>query len=87
MARGRRERGKPYRLVAEELPPVERGVRVSEYDDLLDTFVESDVKTARVEYPDKPMKALMVALRARVRRRDLKVRVVQRKGSLYLTKE
>ena len=77
---------KPYKLVSEELPLLERAVRASKYDELLDEFQKSDLKTARVEYPDKSLNALMSALRIRVKKRDLKVKVASRKGNLYLTK-
>ena len=58
---------KPYQLIKEELPVLERAVRTSEYDELLDEFIKGELKTARVEYPDKSMKALMAA-RARTMR-------------------
>jgi len=77
---------KPYRLISAELPVLERAVRTSEYDELLDDFIKSSDKTARVEYPDKSMKALMAALRSRIKKRNLSLRVALRKGNLYLTK-
>jgi len=86
MSGRRRKVEKPYKLISEELPVQERAVRTSEYDELLDDFVKSDMKTVRVEFPDKSAKALMAALRIRVKKRDLKVKVVSRKESLYLTK-
>jgi hypothetical protein len=85
MSRRKRE-GKPYQLIAEELPVLERAVRTSEYDELLDEFIKGSLKTARVEYPDKSMKALMAALRSRIKKRTLDVKVALRKGNLYLTK-
>jgi len=77
---------KPFKLISEELPVLERAVRTSEYDELLDEFTKSDLRTARVEYPNKSMKALMAALRSRIKKRDLKAKVALRKGNLYLTK-
>ena len=44
------------------------------------------MKIARIEYPDKSMKALMAALRSRIKKRNLEVKVALRKGNLYLTK-
>jgi len=85
MSRRKRE-GKPYTLVKEELPVLERAVRTSEYDELLDEFIKGELRTARVEYPDKSMKALMAALRSRIKKRNLTVKVALRKGNLYLTK-
>jgi ribosomal protein L10 len=85
MSRRKRE-GKPYQLISEELPVLERAVRTSEYDELLDEFVKGSLHTARVEYPDKSMKALMAALRSRIKKRNLEVKVALRKGNLYLTK-
>jgi len=88
MSRRRREKvEKPYKLVSEELPVLERAIRVSEYDGLLDEFIKGDIKTARVEYPGKSIRALMAALRARIKKRNLNVKVVMRKDNLYLTKE
>lgn len=85
MSKKKRE-GKPYQLISEELPVLERAVRTSEYDELLDEFIKVSLKTARVEYPDKSMKALMAALRSRIKKRNLNVKVALRKGNLYLTK-
>ena len=85
MSKMKRE-DKPYRLISSELPVLERAVRTSEYDELLDDFIKSSLKTARVEYPDKSMKALMAALRSRIKKRNLGVKVALRKGNLYLTK-
>jgi hypothetical protein len=82
----RKSEKKPYQLVKEDLPVLERAVRTSEYDELLDEFTKSDLKTARVDYPDKSMKALMAALRSRIKKRNLDVKVALRKGNLYLTK-
>ena len=82
----RKREGKPYQLISEELPVLERAVRTSEYDELLDEFIKGSLKTARVEYPDKSMKALMAALRSRIKKRNLNVKVALRKGNLYLTK-
>jgi len=82
----RKKPEKPYQLISEELPVLERAVRTSEYDELLDVFIKGDLKTARVEYPDKSMKALMAALRSRIKKRALGVKVALRKGNLYLTK-
>jgi hypothetical protein len=65
---------------------LERAVGTSEYDSLLDEFIKGDLKTARVEYPDKSIKALMAALRSRTKKRTLSVKVAMRKGNLYLTK-
>jgi hypothetical protein len=77
---------KKYRLISEGLPVAERAVRISEYDGLLDDFVKGKAGTVRVDYPSKSTKALMAALRARVKKKDLKVKVAMRKRNLYLTK-
>ena len=84
MSKMKRE-DKPYRLISAELPVLERAVRTSEYDELLDDFIKSSLRTARIEYPDKSMKALMAALRSRIKKRNLSLRVALRKGNLYLT--
>ena len=77
---------KKYKLISEQLPVAERAVRISEYDGLLDDFVKGRAGSVRLDYPDKSTKALMAALRARVKKKDLKIRVAMRKGNLYLTK-
>jgi len=77
---------KKYKLISEELPVSERAVGVSEYDELLAEFVKGKAGTVRVNYPGKSTKALMAALRARVKKRDLKAKVAMRKGNIYLTK-
>ena len=82
----RKKEGKPYELVPEVLPVLERAVRTSEYDELLDDFVKGKADTVKVEYPGKSLKALMAALRSRIKKRGLNVRVALRKGNLYLTK-
>ena len=77
---------KKYKLISEQLPVAERAVRISEYDGLLDDFVKGRAGSVRVDYPDKSTKALMAALKTRVKKKDLKIRVAMRKGNLYLTK-
>jgi len=83
---GKKQEGKPYQLISEELPVLERAARTSEYDSLLDEFVKGKAGTVRVDYPSKSTKALMAALRSRVKKRDLKVKVAMRKGDIYLSK-
>jgi len=78
--------GKAYKLISEELPAFERRAGISEYDGLLNEFVKGKAATVRVDYPDKSTKALMAALRSRVKKRSLKVKVAMRKGKIYLTR-
>ena len=75
-----------YSLVPEELPGPVTARRASIYDELLDEFVSSIMDTARLEYPGRSVNALMAGLRSRMKTRGLSVRVVLRKGKLYLTK-
>jgi len=77
---------KKYKLISEKLPVAERAASISEYDGLLDDFVKGKAETVRINYPGKSTKALMAALRARVKKKDLKVKVAMRKGNIYLTK-
>jgi len=77
---------KKYKLISEELPVEGRAARTSEYDGLLDDFVKVKAETVRVDYPGKSTKALMAALRSRVKKKDLKAKVAMRKGNIYLTK-
>jgi len=60
--------------------------RVSIYDELLDEFSKGEAGAARLEYLDKSINALMAGLRSRIKTRCLNIRVVLRKGKLYLTK-
>jgi len=64
----------------------ERRPGISEYDGLLNDFVKGKAETVRVNYPGKSTKALMAALRSRVKKKDLKVKVAMRRGNIYLTK-
>ena len=75
-----------YSLVPEELPGPVTVRRTSIYDELLDEFVSSSMDTARLEYPERSVNALMAGLRSRMKTRGLSARVVLRKGKLYLTK-
>jgi len=77
---------KSYSLIPEELPKRGMARRASIYDELLNNFMESETKTARVEYPNKSINALMAGLRSRIKTRGLNIRVALRKGNLYLTK-
>ena len=77
---------KKYKLISEELPVEWKAGWTSEYDGLLDEFVKVKAATVRVEYPSKSIKALMAALRSRVKKRNLQLKVAMRKGNLYLTK-
>lgn len=76
---------KTFSLIPEELPKA-IARRTSIYDELLNDFTECGIKSAKVEYPSKSNNALMAGLRSRIKTRSLKVRVVLRKGRLYLTK-
>ena len=76
---------KLYSLIPEELPK-SGARRTSLYDELLDDFMQGKADTAKVEYPGKSNNALMAGLRSRIKTRDLKARIVLRKGRLYITK-
>jgi len=80
-------RGKRYSLIPEELPKAQIARRTSIYDELLDEFSKGEAGTARLEYLDKSINALMAGLRSRIKTRGLNIRVVLRKGKLYLTKD
>ncbi|MCJ7609353.1 hypothetical protein MUP00_06760 [Candidatus Bathyarchaeota archaeon] len=75
-----------YSLVPEELPGLVTTRRASIYDELLDEFMGSSMDAARMEYPGRSVNALMAGLRSRIKTRGLPIRVVLRKGQLYLTK-
>ena len=77
---------KPYSLIPEELPRAGVARRASIYDELLDDYMKGSAKSARLEYSSKSTNALMAGLRSRIRTRGLNIRVVFRKGKLYLTK-
>jgi len=75
-----------YSLVPEELPKAVIARRASIYDELLGEFLEGEARAVRLEYPTKSINALMAGIRSRIKTRDLNIRVVLRKGKLYLTK-
>jgi hypothetical protein len=75
-----------YSLVPEELPGAVTTRRASIYDELLDEFMDGGMDTARLEYVGRSVNALMTGLRSRIKTRGLLVRVVLRKGQLYLAK-
>ena len=75
-----------YSLVPEELPGAATTRRTSIYDELLDEFMDGSMDTARLEYVGRSVNALMAGLRSRIKTRSLPVRIVLRKGQLYLTK-
>lgn len=79
-------RRKRYSLIPEELPKAEVARRASIYDDLLDEFSKGGAKSTRLEYPGKSTNALMAGLRSRIKTRGLNIRVVLRRGRLYLTR-
>ena len=79
-------RKKLYSLIAEELPKAQMARRASIYDQLLDEFSKGEAKAARLEYSAKSTNALMAGLRSRIKTRGLNIRIVLRKGKLYLAK-
>ncbi|MEM2094319.1 MAG: hypothetical protein QXI32_03370 [Candidatus Bathyarchaeia archaeon] len=77
---------KPYRLIPEELPEIQKIIKGSMYDELLDDFLKSKSKTCRVEYAGKNSKNLMSGIRARIKKRKLDIKLAIRSGQLYLVK-
>jgi Icc-related predicted phosphoesterase/uncharacterized protein YprB with RNaseH-like and TPR domain len=59
---------------------------VQEYDDILDDFVNGGLRSVRVEYPEKSPSALVSGLESRISGRKADIRLVVRRGQIYLTK-
>ena len=76
-------------IVKEKIPPPVRFVRKRlEYDECLDEFLKSDLKSARVEIQNSKPKNLYRQLHKRIKEKGLegKVRVCIRKNKVYLVR-
>lgn len=76
-----------FELVPEEVPRQQK--KGSKYDPMIDQFVQSEIKSARVFVKGINAKELAIGLRGRVRSRDLMetIKVSQRRDKVYLIKK
>jgi hypothetical protein len=87
MPKDQKETKKPYLLIEEKIPDLEKSIRTSEYDGLINDFIQSKAESSRLEYPDKNIRALQTIIRSRIKKNNLGIKIVTRKGKLYLTKK
>ena len=75
-------------IIPEELPTPVRPRKRVEYDEAIDEFLNSDLKSARVNIPNVKPRTLYSQLQARIRMRKLrdKIRVIKRKDKVFLYK-
>ena len=75
-------------IIPEELPTPVRPKKRIEYDEAIDEFLNSDLKSARVNIPNVKPKTLYATLQSRIRKRKLRnqIRVVKHKDRIYLIK-
>ncbi len=73
-------------IIPEELPRPARPKKRVEYDEAIDEFLNSDLKSARVNIPNVKPKTLYATLQTRIRMRKLrdKIRVIKRKDKVFL---
>jgi len=82
-------RKKEYKwIIPEELPRPVRPKKRTEYDECIDEFLKSDLKSARVNIPNIKPRTLYSQLQARIRMRKLrdKIRVSKCGDKIYLVK-
>ena len=80
-------RKKEYKwIIPEELPRPVRPKKRVEYDEAIDEFLDSNLKSARVNIPNVKPKTLYATLQTRIRMRKLrdKIRVIKRKDKVFL---
>ena len=75
-------------IIPEELPTPIRPKKKVEYDEAIDEFLNSDLKSARVNIPNVKPKTLYATLQTRIRMRKLrdKIRVCKSGDKVYLVK-
>ena len=75
-------------IIPEELPTPVRPKKRVEYDEAIDEFLNSDLKSARVSIPNVKPRTLYSQLQTRIRKRKLRsqIRVVKHKDRIYLIK-
>ena len=75
-------------IIPEELPTPVRPKKRVEYDEAIDEFLNSDLKSARVNIPNVKPKTLYATLQTRIRMRKLrdKIRVCKSGDKVYLVK-
>jgi len=71
-----------------EIPKIERGVRKSEYDEILEKFLEAETKYAEISKEGVKTVSLASGLRNRIinRKLDKKIKVRQISKKVYLEK-
>lgn len=75
-------------IIPEELPSPVRPRKRVEYDEAIDEFLDSNLKSARVNIPNVKPKTLYATLQTRIRMRKLrnKIRVCKSGDKIYLIK-
>jgi len=78
-----------FELISEKIPKAKRLKKVSKYDELIDKFIVSGLKTARVQ-PKENIRSSTIAagIKNRIDMKGLKhkIDVVVRSGKVYLKK-
>jgi len=75
-------------IIPEELPTPVRPKKRLEYDEAIDEFLNSDLKSARINIPNVKPKTLYTTLRNKLKKRGLRsrLRVVKHKDRIYLVR-
>ncbi len=75
-----------FELIPEKMPTIKK--KASRYDPIIDQFMQKDVRSVWVNTKDMEPKKLAIALRSRVRARDImnEIKVSQRGDKVYLIK-
>lgn len=75
-----------FELIPEKAPRITK--KASRYDPIIDQFLDKDVDSVRVNTKDIKPKKLAIALRSRVRARNMTnaIEVTQRGNNVYLVK-
>jgi hypothetical protein len=75
-----------FELIPEKAPRITK--KASRYDPIIDQFLDKDVESVRVNTKDMESRKLAIALRSRVRARNMMnaIQVTQRGNDVYLVK-
>jgi len=75
-----------FELIPEKAPRITK--KASRYDPIIDQFLNKDVDSVRVNTKDMESKKLAIALRSRVRAREMidEIQITQRGNDVYLVK-
>jgi len=75
-----------FELIPEKVPRITK--KASRYDPIIDQFLKQDMDSVRVNTIDMKPKELSIALRSRVRARNMmgEIKVSQRGKNVYLIK-